>query len=443
MRLLHAGVQAVLLALVLVLAQGCSATDFLGPQGTATPTQATPFAGITPTAAGSPQPPASATVTPGGPLTLRVWLPPQFDPAQDSPAARLLRARLDEFTRQRPRVQLEIRIKAMQGPGGLLDALTTSKAAAPQAAPDLIALPRDLLETAALKGLLTPFSSSAYAENEADWYDYARDLARLQDSVYGLPFAGDALALIYNPTGWPVSPSTWANTLQTPSGLVFHAADPQALLTLTYYQSNGGPVRDEQGKPMIDSLALTEVLTYYLQTQQAGVIPVDIAQIQSEDQAMSLFRDGSVFGVATWMSRFLNGSGDLQLEERSLSPLPTYDGRAFTMATGWVWALSSPDTERQRVAVELARFLTQKDFIEEWTQSAGYLPPYVDALDAWERESMRTVLDEIARSAHILPPGNILVALSGAMRQAVLATLTGQSDPATAAQQAASGLIAP
>jgi len=430
-----------ILGLIFVLlAQSCSAPARFEP-GAAT--QPAPTAVSMPTRPGGATPPASPTPTPGGPLTLRVWAPPEFDPAQDTPGARLLRERLDEFTRQRPRVQLEVRIKALQGAGGLLDALTTAKAAAPQAAPDLIALPRDLLEAAALKGLLTPFSPSAYADAEKNWYSYARDLARLQDSVYGLPFAGDALALIYRPESWTVSPDTWEHTLQIPGGLLFNSADPQALLTLAYYQSLGGQVRDEQSKPMLDSLILTEVLTYYVQAAGASVIPVDIAQVQNDEQAWSVFQNGGASGVITWTSRFLRATDGAPLVESSLAPLPTKDGQAYSLANGWVWALSSPNSERQRVAVELARFLTDGAFLTEWSESAGYLPPYTGALNAWSRTDSRVTLDQIARSAQILPPGDILAALSGPLRQASMAALTQQTDPATAAQQAAAGLTAP
>jgi hypothetical protein len=82
-----------------------------------------------------------------------------------------------------------VRIKALDGPGGLLDALSAANAAAPLALPDLILLPRPQLETAALKGLLTPFDGLSASLNNGDWYDYARDLAQLQDSTFGLPLA--------------------------------------------------------------------------------------------------------------------------------------------------------------------------------------------------------------------------------------------------------------
>jgi ABC-type glycerol-3-phosphate transport system substrate-binding protein len=108
-----------------------------------------------------------------------------------------------------------------------------------------------------------------------------------------------------------------------------------------------------------------------------------------------------------------------------------------------VWALAAHDPERQRVAVELAGFLTDPAFLASWTEAAGYLPPYSGALEQWQRKELQLVLDRIARSAHILPPGDILAAVSPPLWQAAAAVLAGQADPVTAAQAAAAGLTAP
>src|SRR3972149_2458287 len=62
----------------------------------------------TPAPAASPTPESKATLTalptvettrsPERPTTLRIWLPPQFDPADGSSAGDLLQARLVEFS---------------------------------------------------------------------------------------------------------------------------------------------------------------------------------------------------------------------------------------------------------------------------------------------------------------------------------------------------------
>lgn len=59
---------------------------------------------------------------------LQVWLPPEFDPVGNSPASQLLKARLADFVVEHPGTQLEVRVKGLDGPGGLLDALSAANA---------------------------------------------------------------------------------------------------------------------------------------------------------------------------------------------------------------------------------------------------------------------------------------------------------------------------
>src|SRR5688572_2620713 len=105
-----------LLLLLLLFLTGCAELSSPGENPT-------PTVSMTPTRTL----PSLPEVTPTrGPVTLRIWLPPQFDPSNDLPGSTLLQARLNEFKAQRPDVRLEVRVKAQEGPGGLLDALTTA-----------------------------------------------------------------------------------------------------------------------------------------------------------------------------------------------------------------------------------------------------------------------------------------------------------------------------
>jgi hypothetical protein len=63
----------------------------------------------------------------------------------------LLQQRLDEFNERNPDVILHVRVKAQSGAGNMLESLAAAQAAAPAAAPSLVALSRTDLETAALK----------------------------------------------------------------------------------------------------------------------------------------------------------------------------------------------------------------------------------------------------------------------------------------------------
>jgi ABC-type glycerol-3-phosphate transport system substrate-binding protein len=371
---------------------------------------------------------------------LRVWLPPAFDPASGSDAGALLQARLDEFAQQHTGVEIEVRIKALSGPGGLMDSLTTASAAAPRALPDLVALPRDLMEIAALKGLLTPYDNlTSTLETSSDWYEYAQQLARLQNSVYGIPFAGDAMLLAYRPEVLPVSPADWPATLQTGLPLAFPAADPKALFTMALYQASGGAVLDDQGRPFLDAEILTEVLTFYAQAEQAGVMPAWLAEFQNDDAVWGAFQDSQAEMAATWSTRFLAEP----VAGVSAASIPTPDGKPFTLATGWVWALASHQPERQALSVELGEFLTESRFLAGWTEAIGLLPSRPSALSAWSDPGLRAMMTPVALSARLIPSGDVLTGLGGALQQATLQVLTQQSNPVAAAQEAAAGLTGP
>jgi ABC-type glycerol-3-phosphate transport system substrate-binding protein len=402
---------------------------------------------------------------------LQVWVPPEFDPGADSAAARLLAARLEEFEERRPGVQVQVRVKAPDGPGGLLDSLTTASAAAPLAMPDLVALPRPVLEAAALKGLLHPYDTLSQAIDDPDWYEFARQLARLQDSTFGLPFAGDALHLVYRPGAVPTPPGDMAGLLAQQTPLAFPAADPETLFALALYLSAGGSILDGQGRPHLDRGPLAEALNFYAQAAAAGIFPDWLTQMATDEQAWTAFQEGRSNLVVTWVSRYLkNPPADAQVAH-----LPTLSGVPSTLANGWVWALAGTQADRQGQAVELAEFLTDSRFLAEWNAAAGYLPPRPSALaGVFEPEpgmsptatipavptgasaepagagqagvpppSLPTILHQIALSARLYPPADILISVGPPLQEAVLGVLRGQLDPASAAQAAVDRLNVP
>jgi len=422
----------------LTACNGASATiTALSTAPAASPTGAvlTPASGTQ--AASTPPAPAGP---PGGPTTLRVWLPPQFDPGGDTAAAQILHSRLAQFSKRRPGVSIEVRIKAVSGPGGLLNTLITASAAAPEALPDLIALPRDLLEPAALKGLLHPFDNLSQVMEDGDWYEYGHDLAHLQQSVYGLPFAGDAQALVYRPSVIARPPDNWEAVLAARKPLIFAAADPTAPLTLALYQASGGALHDEQGRPSIDPAVLTQVLTLYAQSESALIMPEWLTQFQTDDQVWQAYQQKRADQVITWASRYLNS---MEAEDQAIALLPTQDGRPYTVATGWVWGLAARSPARQALAVELAEYLTESGFLAGWTAAAGYLPPRPSALKRWENSIARAAVEPLALSAQVLSPADVVIALSTPFWQASVDVLKHKNNPLTAAQAAAASLAAP
>ncbi|MCC6957822.1 MAG: extracellular solute-binding protein [Anaerolineales bacterium] len=408
-----------------------------------------PVAPITPGPAptSTPAPSQAALITPEaptptseGPLNLRVWLPPFLAASEDDAAANLLRSRLEEFQTRNPNVIIETRLKAETGPGGLLDSLVTSNAAAPAALPDLIALPRDLLEAATLKGLLLPFDSLTASLSDPDWYPYALELAYIQDDIYGLPFMGDALVQVYQTDQITQTLKSWSSVIEAGKPLLFPAASEQAYFTLLQYMSSGGIIQDQQGRPTLNSVDLTEVLTFYQSAVQAGSMSEAVlTQLQTDAQVWEAFKQTESGQISTWASSYLHNRS----EGLAVTPPPTFDGKPYTLATGWVWALVGRDEPKRRLAVDLAEYLTESQFLAAWSQAAGYLPTRPSALAGWSDASLQPVLAEIAGSAHLLPSTDVRSSLQAPLGQAAIAVIKGQSDPISAAQAAAASLAVP
>ena len=379
------------------------------------------------------------TSTPPGSINLRIWLPPTFDPSSEAPAGQLLQSRLNEFSERRPGVRVDVRIKETEGPGGLLDTLGTASVAAPLAIPDLIVLPHNALETATLKGLLYPIDGLAEAMDDPDWYDFAQQLVHVQDNVYGLPLAGDALVLVHRPEVLPEPPTDWISAVNFNVPLLFPASDSLALFTLTQYMANGGEIRDEQGRPYLDPELLAEVLTFFRDAEQAGLMPYWLTQYESDEQVWKAFEEERTDLASTWSSRHLREPS----AATTIAQLPTPGGGAYTLGTGWVLAVATDQPERQELSVELAKFLTDSSFLAEWTQLAGFLPPRSSSLNSWEDAALIPVLDKIARSTNLYPSLDVLVILGSPLKQATVEVLKQQSDPLTAAQTALQALTSP
>ena len=368
-------------------------------------------------------PTAVATITPqaeqGTPI-LRIWLPSQFDPSAENPPARLLNQRLTQFESQHPGLKIEVRLKKADTEGEILNDLSVTSAAAPTVLPDLILLSQSDLEAAALKGLLHPINGLSTSLEDPDWYSYAQQLARIQNTGYGLPFVGDAMVLVYYPElGMLVN---WDDVLSSRGQLVFPAGNPDGLFGLSLYASAGGQVLDAQGLPTLDEEVLRRVLTLVAEGRSKKIFPPSLANVTNETQTLQIYRTGSANKGIIWILNYHPSS------DGAIAPLPGLDETAFSYATGWVWALAGSDPENQQLAAKLAEHLVADDFVTEWTQVTGYLPTRPSSVKEGDR-TMTAILE----SAHPLPPSEVLAVLGPLMQEALTRVLNGEQPQDVAA----------
>ena len=368
----------------------------------------------TQSATGQPEPPVSE------PNVLRVWLPPQFNPSTNNAASALLKQRLSNFEAGHPGLEIEVRIKAETGEADLLNALSLTSMAAPAALPDLVALPRPALEMAAQKALVRPFPEVSPELQESTWYPYARDLAKIDGTIYGIPFAGDASVIIYRSD--LVWIKTWDDILLSESHLVFAGADPQAETALSMYVSAGGELIDAQGRPSLDQEILTRVLEVFSKGRVAMVFPDAVKNLSGDDQVLQEYRTRRADMAIVHFSDYRASQDGL------VQPLMGLDETHLTFATSWLWALAGQNPDNQPLATELAEFLTADDFLSKWIEETGYLPTRQFSTN----QSTESPVPSIIAAAQPVPSGDTLSVLGPVMQDALVRVLDGEQPEAVA-----------
>ncbi|HWQ46953.1 MAG TPA: extracellular solute-binding protein [Longilinea sp.] len=401
-----------------------------------------------PAATATPSASASGVVTEGGVTPestpnsnqqlITLWLPPEFDPANGSAAGEILTNRLAAFEQLYPGVEVQVRIKSLDGAGGLLGSLAVTSAAAPQALPSLIALPRAAVEEAALRELIQPVNILSGIMDDPDWYPFAVQLATIQNVTYGIPFTGDMQVLAYQSAAQG-SLQNWDTILELNRPIYFAAADTQPNFTLSLYISAGGLLQDDMGRPMLEEAPLTSVFQFYNQGAALGVFPSTVIGLQNEGQVWDLLsRSPDAFGIVSASSVINRNSADWHV-----AALPSLGTQPAAIADGWVFCLTETDFSLQPLAMRLAEFLVDSEFLAQWNEASGYLSPRPAALAAWQQDGMFTLFDPILSGAQATPSLYVLSAYGQNLATATRQVLQFQTSPQEAAQSLLNQLEVP
>jgi ABC-type glycerol-3-phosphate transport system substrate-binding protein len=407
--------------------------------GACTPSPAPPTAALPVTA----PPVLPSTLVPptatAAPTIVTIWLPPLLAPDVATPAGALLADRLESFEGSHPGVKLAVRTKETSGPSGLLETLRTASVVARVSLPHLIALGPGELSAAADETLIVAYPGPLPPPEEADWYSFALQSAAVGDVRYGVPSAAQTEILEYEIASYSRAPTDWAAIVGGPAPFLFPAADPHAAFTLAEYLSGGAQLTQADGSPAIDPGALEEVLMFYGSAYSAGVLPLTSRQYESSAATAALFGErraaSAVAPLETWMRAPRSGA--------SASPLPTRDGTGIAVARTWSWCLVTEDAAIQPIVVELVEWLSEPEFLGEWTYALGSLPPNAAALGAWPAGAPATLVNQLVRVAQPMPPRRITDVVGPVLRKAVDAVLSGALTPQTAALQASTEVAGP
>jgi ABC-type glycerol-3-phosphate transport system substrate-binding protein len=398
--------------------------------------------GDTPSVSPSPGPGLTLTPppsTPGGPVGLRVWLPPGFTPDASTRAGQLLAGQIQAFETAHPGAAVEIRTKATSGTGGLLNALATAANAAPAVLPDVIALSRDDLATASAAGLVASLDGLLPADTLADYFPYAQAMARVNGAWMGLPFAGNARVLAYLDTSYASPPLHWTDVVTGP--VVLPVAESTGLTVLSSYLAGGGSLVDANGKLHLDPEALAITLQAYQHLQIAGLVLSPSLGYVDAATTWQALRDRRAAAAVTDTGNFL--AEYFRVSGATVTLLPTGGEPPLALADGWVWALVNTTPARRALAVDLIRWLSAPEHNGPWTEAAGVLPARAASLAAWTQPALAGVAGGVVAHAQLQPTASVLGTLGPSLQEALLAVLNGRATPFAAATMAAAAINQP
>jgi ABC-type glycerol-3-phosphate transport system substrate-binding protein len=265
-----------------------------------------------------------------------------------------------------------------------------------------------------------------------DWFAYARELALIQGSIYGVPFTGDALSIIYRSDIISPAPNTWFDLNTTTSEIAFAANDAQANVSLALYQAAGGSVRDNQNRPLLEVSPLTDVLNLYKQSVDTAAYRQLVLQLQNEEQAWLAYDNEQAQAAIVPVSIYLQQKP----KNTDMITIPPVKDMTLTTGSGWVWALATPQPERQALSVALMETLSESAFLSAWNEAYGGMPPRPSALDAWQDAGIRSLISQISVMTILEPSSSITASLGPVIREAVIQVLRDNVEPAVAAQKA-------
>ena len=362
---------------------------------------------------------------------MAIWLPQQFDPDDGSEAAALINHRFQEFSENNPKVNLRVRVKPAAGPGSILETLTNASAVAQDALPSLILISRSDLVQAASKNLLIPIEGLSGVTDENDWFDISRELSIYQGSLYCVPFAVNALGLVYKNIAFDNDQPTWEEMIRQSEKLFFASGDPEALTSVALYQSAGGVITSKSGQPDLETNALTSVLSAYAAAARNNRISSSVQDYQTDDQVWDAFLSSKKSSALTWTNHAL-----AEPKTFGLAMLPTLGNEPFTLAGGWMWCMTEPHEQDRIYAVTLAEFLVEPDFLASWAPISGYLPVRPSTISGFAGKELQNTISKILLSAHLRPDKFQISEIGAEIKIAISEVLQKQNSPEVSALNA-------
>ncbi|MDJ0752539.1 MAG: extracellular solute-binding protein [Ardenticatenaceae bacterium] len=366
--------------------------------------------------------PPPATPTPAPPRPLIVWL------VIDANGLDVLEEQLYNFAGNQASETLVVERKAASGPGSIQSYLETGQDVAPSILPDLTLIPFSLLPEFVNRGYVYPLTPLIEESAFGDLFPAGQTISRVGEDFYGYPQGfSDLNHVIYSQEAITQTiPPAWDDFVTLPAQFVFAGSGTDgADLLLQLYLAEGGTLRDETGNIQLEEAPLQQALTKLQAAMAAGIIDSTSGGLTTQTASWDQYLSGSANMIIT--------SSDLyrlqvdQAGSAGFAAIPGPQEAIPAQVKGWVWVVSTADTQRQQLAVDLLNHVTTAENMGAWSNQTLGLPTRRTAFDNWPIDSYTNFLRVQLEQAMAYPTaasGPVTEALSAAIR-----TLLTSSNP--------------
>lgn len=369
---------AAVVGLIITSACQTSASTVEDDQNLSTVEKTTPTTqpNRTPTAQTLPTP-TLTNVEETTPITLTFWTVEEVSPMAEGELGDFFQASIRNFERTNPDIEVEVLIKKASGKGGVIDFLRTAGEVAPSILPDIAVIDATDLNQAYTNNLIQTLDGRLDRSIVQDLLPAARRMGTVDGSLAGVPVGLEMEHTVYNTRTFTNTLVLWTDVLSSSAGYVFPAKGVNGLVndaTLSQYFSAGGELLDGQGFPKIDDQALRDVLEFYQQAREIGIIDDSVLEASTTEELWPIYLEAEASVAQISVRQYLT---DRELLTTSaFGPLPRQKptDTPFSVMHGWVLVLVTKDINRQEAALSLMEFFLSTTQNADWNRTNKSIP---------------------------------------------------------------------